>query len=290
MVAACSAREEPTLAPDAAREQVSENGLDADTPEASVSAAADAGRAQADGGTQMVADAQVSPTDAAEEAGPLDQQCPGTAPRQLPPQVRRCRTAADCTYAERCGPNYESPGCGACRRVQHDCQDGGCPPSQVCVERLLPCACTAEPSTLCEPRCSSLSCAADEQCGAQGKCEPRSCLQGYACPPQQVCAPGRALADAHGCAVGNCDADRAGCPEGFRCEPARAAPDSSGCVPVSCLDGFVCAPNRVCSAASSELHSCAPKPCTRDEDCGCGVCIAGNCRDELFVCSPPPAP
>jgi hypothetical protein len=304
--AACSGRDDAApadFATDAARADVLDGGSDAANAEADGSASrddggllhADAGLRRDDGGpsvdgsAQAVKDAQAS-LDAASDAGAATNQCPGATPATFPAQAGRCRIAADCHSWERCGPRYDPPGCGACNRAERACEDGGCAAGLVCVERVLPCTCPAIPSTLCQARCTASSCAVDELCGADGKCAPRTCKQGYACTPQQVCAPDRMFADVHGCAVAHCDADGVACPAGFRCAATLSAPSSNGCVSIQCNDGFTCPPNRICSPTSPQPHGCEFKSCTRDEDCGCGVCLGNRCEDELFVCSPPPAP
>lgn len=289
-VVACSGREDPAGELDGSIRVRDASGLDAEAtaPDASDDAAVDQD-------ASVMVDARPN-LDASGDSGALwidtgiPGACPGSLPSAYPPLAKRCRSSSDCNGSETCGPRYEDPGCGACRPPQHECQDGGCASGSVCVERMLPCSCSPEPSQTCVARCTSTSCAADETCGSNGRCAPRSCKQGYACQTTHLCAPERMFADAHGCAVAHCDADAFRCPDGFRCEPTLSAPASNGCVAIHCSAGFTCAPNRTCSPTSSMPHGCEPKRCTRDDDCGCGVCIANTCQDELLVCSPPPAP
>ncbi len=301
--AACSGHEDAAPADrtaDASQADTMDSGIDTAVVAADGSEWSDDGGLQTDGSRQVGADAQTASdaarqgdsardASAANDGGAPTSQCPGTTPTDFPAQAGRCRTAADCHSWERCGPRYEPSGCGACKRPERACEDGGCASGLVCLELRDPCSCGG-PGTLCQARCTASSCAADEQCGADGKCAPRSCKQGYTCTAQQVCAPDRMFADAHGCAVAHCDSDHVACPDGFRCEATLSAPGTSGCVSIHCNDGFACAPNRVCSATSSQPHGCEFKPCAQDKDCGCGVCIGGGCQDELMVCSPPPAP
>jgi hypothetical protein len=173
------------------------------------------------------------------------------------------------------------------------------------------------PGTVCAAACTSDSCGDGLVCGEDGHCTLASCVDdGYACPSETVCAPERegdghgcapSLCDAgdyecssdtvcaperegdgHGCAPSLCDSEGYTCPEWMTCDPTSGA-DAHGCQFVHCSDGFECAANYDCDAASPTAPGCVRRSCSADTDCDCGACVFGRCEQHLFVCATFPA-
>jgi hypothetical protein len=174
--------------------------------------------------------------------------------------------------------------CGACFATVRECtSDAACGADKICVAApLQPCQCMG-PDMHCAPKCTAESCLADQVCGADGRCAPQSCQQGYSCPSGTVCDPARATG--HGCAAPRCDFNETTCADGEVCDSSITLPESH-CRPKRCSEGAVCPVNLRCGGVNDY---CERLPCQADQDCDCGACIQGACRDRLFMCVQLPA-
>lgn len=137
--------------------------------------------------------------------------------------------------------------------------DSDCGPCYQCESSTQSCVLKgAKPvTTFCKP------CDADSACGesGQGICQKQAL--GYRC-------------------LQACDANRC-CPEGSSCQSidgqSMCVPASNSCKPVSCKTDKDCGPGEFCQQnvckpkpISAEATLC--KPCSKDSDCGKGLCIA----------------
>jgi len=180
--------------------------------------------------------------------------CAGASFR--PEGVQTCRTHDDCD-AGRCVAELAPEAacadeCGEPRRdcaTDDDCADGACMPA------TDPCWCGE--GTICIPACTEGSCPEAHRC-AGGRCEPLSCAD-----------------------------DGMQCPDGTRCDPSAAVIDPHGCAPILCNeeDGFECGPNQSCHPGAPG-SGCVVRSCATDDDCDCGACVLGTCRQAPGVCVP----
>jgi hypothetical protein len=200
--------------------------------------------------------------------------CPGASG----PAIGGCRTSADCQIGSCIWPGETVFPCDP--QCPSPCVESQCGPTGVCapVPATAPSCCRGRMT--CVVRCTADSCAGDEICGTEGYCYAVPCNAGWTCAADELCLLGASDADAHGCAPAKCSDGGYTCPTGQHCDSGTGS-DAHGCRYFCSEVG--CPPNQTCS---SDL-SCHPKTCARDEDCDCGVCGNGTCRNQLGTCASP---
>lgn len=216
----------------------------------------------------------------------------------------QCNAGLHCLCGSRdrakCGPAFLRGLCGS------SCERAPCQAPQVCADLSLPAGMTAT-TPWQEPLCLR-ACQTDDECGPGLRCRdlpaltpPGSWLRG--CFPLASSPPGGPCRNPSGqlrndaCLTGLCldvganglcslDCSTAACPPGASC--ATMTDGRQLCLP-RCGPDFACDrdPLLACTAPNDGPLGfiipgttggtyCAPKPCTRHEDCG----AAGLCRDD----------
>ena len=212
--------------------------------------------------------------------------------RPWPDESPLCFATRDCMDGWDCSPTGD-PGsqCGACEVPLACDTTADCAGDNVCGPAPQgECVCPKSPLA-CQPACPAAPCADDAVCQPDGLCALRSCEDDWTCADTHTCDPAAKDADGHGCAPLSCADGEITCPKGYICGQGIGGTDANGCALLPCDDpaGLPCGPNLVCESDGGPAF-CHVLECITHDDCDCGSCVQGLCREAPGVCVPPPPP
>mgnify|MGYP006995564045 CR=1 FL=1 len=194
--------------------------------------------------------------------------------------INLCICTPDCT-GKTCGSDGCGGTCGGCTdKAKPYCDAGSC-------------------TAVCKPQCTDKACG-DDGCGGQcGTCPAGDTCNGFAkcVPPAWTCSPhlfnSGGLTATCDCSCGAVDPDCAGlgpvvgCPAGTLCAAGKAYCAASWCAkqstcakPAWCVGVYPSGDNTlkgVC-APPNPVGFAPGHPCSVDQACASGVCVAGTCR------------